>query len=589
MPNYSLIADAQFQPVSFQEMLYPLQVQTEYQNQIEQKYADLAIQAAKLEKLANSSVDRDSYNTYMQYKDRVVDAAKNLAQRGLRGNDMTNMLNLYRDYGTQIQPLIDAQTRRDQLIDLRIKNSIQNPFALYDRDPGSISLQEIMANPGASFKTQDGSKIMAMSKQLAEGIANELSYFGINGSENGYIKVLKKFGATQQDIMDFVSGNPNPRNKVFQYIMDTTMQASGVDESWGPEYNRALGFARMGLSGAIGKQDAALQNDKVWDFNKQVALIDYQQQKAAELEAYKAALKGSDISGLNINPVEIVNQKELEEDSKRAVKYRNDGYLDNEGRLTLKGITKYKEEQERYKKVNKNRAYFNSGVVGALFPALAGVGNVIASAESLMPENSLYETVNRIVGKELEFTKDGKIKYNPKDISPQEKMRSWYKSPGSITDATKRTAYSWRLDSSQGKELGNILRGYYGDSDVYISDFDKKSKSYKKTNDKVDDIKNVSEVQISPYGIIAKVEDSKGKYRTIELPRGLNSAAYDNIVALQKEAENLAQDIKNNRIPQEQAQQATALYAKYLNTSYKELAKLIGTSRAKNQEIEQDE
>jgi len=66
------------------------------------------LQADKLEQLANSAVDRASYEKYKAFADRLRTEASNLATYGLRGKDNARFMELFRSYGKEIQPLLDA-------------------------------------------------------------------------------------------------------------------------------------------------------------------------------------------------------------------------------------------------------------------------------------------------------------------------------------------------------------------------------------------------------------------------------------------------------------------------------------------------
>ena len=156
MPSSSFVVNSEFQPMSYQELLHPVITQTQYQRELDEKYTQLDLQADKLEQLANSAVDAESYEKYKSFANRLRDEANNLAKYGLRGRDSARFMDLFRSYGKEIQPLLDAQAKRERMIEQQRQLSLQDPTSLYDRSAGNISLQELMANPSAAPVRQSG-------------------------------------------------------------------------------------------------------------------------------------------------------------------------------------------------------------------------------------------------------------------------------------------------------------------------------------------------------------------------------------------------------------------------------------------------
>lgn len=256
MPSSSFIVNSEFQPMSYQELLHPVITQTQYQRELDEKYTQLDLQADKLEQLANSAVDQASYEKYKSFANRLREEASNLARYGLRGRDNARFMELFRSYGKEIQPLLDAQTKRERLIAMQQQLSMQDPTSLYDRSAGNISLEELMANPSAAPVRQSGELLRAQASAMATNLQNELRQATFSKTATpGYLAFTQKYGLSSADVAAFVS-NPNSPNasKVLRAIYDQVMTSSGVKENWeGDAYNRASQYVGMGLWNAIGK------------------------------------------------------------------------------------------------------------------------------------------------------------------------------------------------------------------------------------------------------------------------------------------------------------------------------------------------
>ena len=53
MPNYSLVINSQFHPFSYQDMIAPVALATQAQQDLEDKYSTLGEQSGAYDKLAN--------------------------------------------------------------------------------------------------------------------------------------------------------------------------------------------------------------------------------------------------------------------------------------------------------------------------------------------------------------------------------------------------------------------------------------------------------------------------------------------------------------------------------------------------------
>lgn len=270
MPSSSFIVNSEFQPMSYQELLHPVITQTQYQRELDEKYTQLDLQADKLEQLANNAVDRASYERYKSFANRLREEAGNLSKYGLRGRDNARFMELFRSYGKEIQPLLDAQAKRERLIAMQQQLSLQDPTSLYDRSAGNISLEELMRNPSAAPIRQSGELLRQQSAAMAQNLTNEIkSAVFTKAKTPGYLAFTQKYGISSDEVAAFVANPNSPQgNKVLRAIYDQVMTSSGVKQNWeGDAYKRASQYVAMGLWSAIGKSGVQPLQD-VWGLQK---------------------------------------------------------------------------------------------------------------------------------------------------------------------------------------------------------------------------------------------------------------------------------------------------------------------------------
>lgn len=336
MPSSSFIVNSEFQPMSYQELLHPVLTQTQYQRELDEKYTQLDLQADKLEQLANSAVDQASYEKYKSFANRLREEAGNLARYGLRGRDNARFMELFRSYGKEIQPLLDAQTKRERLIAMQQQLSMQDPTSLYDRSAGNISLEELMANPSAAPVRQSGELLRAQASAMATNLQNELRQATFSKTATpGYLAFTQKYGLSSADVAAFVSNPNSPNaNKVLRAIYDQVMTSSGVKENWeGDAYNRAAQYVGMGLWNAIGKSAVQPLTDNVYmanlNFAHQKALQDraHRQAMARQRQAQSVAQQMAK-GALPFNVTGTYDKKKIDENNKKMDYYRKRGYFD---------------------------------------------------------------------------------------------------------------------------------------------------------------------------------------------------------------------------------------------------------------------
>lgn len=493
MPSSSFIVNSEFQPMSYQELLHPVITQTQYQRELDEKYTQLDLQADKLEQLANSAVDQASYEKYKSFANRLREEAGNLARYGLRGRDNARFMELFRSYGKEIQPLLDAQQKRERLIAMQQQLSMQDPTSLYDRSAGNISLEELMANPSAAPVRQSGELLRAQASAMAQNLQNELRQATFSKTATpGYLAFTQKYGLSSADVAAFVS-NPNSpsANKVLRAIYDQVMTSSGVKENWeGDAYNRASQYVGMGLWNAIGKsavqpltdqwalQQAQMahqsaENAKNRAFQARQAALNRRHQR--QMAAAQAATAKGITNGIpsNIVPTYAGQPEKVEQNRKQFNKWVDKGYIarnkDNTYRITDAGMKALFDKGTHQTVVgssttgavqyaqmpNKNKDFYN-------FMKSSGMLNEGARTVGTVMNGSTAK--NKAVTNRAQLTKNINTWFTANELGYDMKMKPLIKSNLGSTASQFANDVALSVSDKTLKDLGitrsDILKGH---------------------------------------------------------------------------------------------------------------------------------
>ena len=341
MANYTLIANSQFKPFTYQDFLAPALMATQAHQELENQYSELATKANVWENLANEQTDPNAYKMYKTYADDLNMQAEQLAREGLNVTSRKNMLNMRNRYSKEIVPIEQAYKRRAELADEQRKTSLSNPTMFYQRNVSTISLDDFIKNPSLDYgKSYSGALLAQQVGQMATNLKTALTGKGrLKGIGLPYqYEQLLQYGYTPQQIQEAIT-NPQNGNPVLNTIVEQALNASGMKEWASPQQLReAIAYANQGLYNAIGKSEIKNFKD---DFSMQNALDRIRAARAQQ--AQQAQQKG----GFQLNPSNIYSsrekakeEQEFENNKKRFSQYF---YKDAQGRtkLTYAGWKEY--------------------------------------------------------------------------------------------------------------------------------------------------------------------------------------------------------------------------------------------------------
>lgn len=343
-----IINNTKFTPFSFDEMLKPLAIYGQEYRAQQDALSELAIKSSVWEGMANEQTDPYAYKVYKKYADDLEMQAGQLAREGLSLTSRQGMLQMKQRYSKEIVPIETAYKRREELAAEQRKALAQNPTMLYQRMASTMSLDDFIKNPSLDYGQQySGALITQQVSSAAANLAKEA-----RDSEEGrrrlrkilpyQYELVQQNGFSREAVMKAILNSPDA-DKILTGLVEDAITSSGVKE-WGDAatQRRAYDYARQGLYSAIGQTQYQMITDQ---FSMQDALHARQvaAQKAAEERQRQERLKM-----YNINPTSLYGTSEVSAKNKATLdelnKWRNKGYIRQDGKLTVKGWTAIKNQ-----------------------------------------------------------------------------------------------------------------------------------------------------------------------------------------------------------------------------------------------------
>lgn len=345
MANYSLTVSSEFRPFSYQELIAPIQHQSEVQDKLMDQYDTLSQQADVLEAMGQRDKNSGAYSRYKAYSDALRQQADNLLKQGLTPQSRLQLSQMKTNYNKQIVPIQNAWSRRDQEAKLQLQASMSDPTLMFSRDAATSSIDDYLANPEGGFQTVSGKTMATMSAGMAQNLAKQVQMGkGELASKLKHInpltyETIQKYGLTPDVVRDWKN------NGILSTIVDQVKLANGVQNLSPKDQLRAEGFAESGLWQAVGEDKVNYVDDKP----AEMALQDYyDQQKQARDFKQKLALAQAQ-GGDGGSPFPMGDQsmplaygddnaKKKTQDAANVFGFGNGG---TNGRATVKTLTLY--------------------------------------------------------------------------------------------------------------------------------------------------------------------------------------------------------------------------------------------------------
>lgn len=277
-----LTINSTFKPYTFEEMLKPLQMYGEEYTRQEAALNELQTKADMWKNIVNETNDPKAYKMYESYMQGIEDITNSL-MKGLSPTTRKGVLDMTKRYASDIVPIEQAYTRRQELIDEQRKALANDDSLLFSTDASMLSLDTLIDNPATSYVSASMNKahkaLADDAKALQDAIRNNPDEWKpILG--NQYFERVSTYGFTEQEVYDAIMRNPNANPILANLLNQHMSKFNAFDDT-----QKALAYRSVApaLYNAIGKQDIdRVQNqgwqpkpDKSTSGNSDIKLWDY--------------------------------------------------------------------------------------------------------------------------------------------------------------------------------------------------------------------------------------------------------------------------------------------------------------------------
>ena len=258
-----LTINSTFKPYTFDELLKPVQLYGEEYARQEVALRELQTKADMWKNIVNETNDPKAYKMYESYMQGIEDITNSLME-GLSPATRKGVLDMTKRYASDIVPIEQAYTRRQELIDEQRKALANDDSLLFSTDASMLSLDQLIDNPATSYISASRNKahkaLADDAKALQDAIRNNPDEWKpILG--NQYYERVSTYGFTEQEVYDAIMRNPNA-NPILTNLLDQHMSKFNAFDNT----QKALAYRSVApaLYNAIGKQDIDRVQNQGW-------------------------------------------------------------------------------------------------------------------------------------------------------------------------------------------------------------------------------------------------------------------------------------------------------------------------------------
>ena len=169
MPNYGLVINSTYNPMSYEQYVAPFREYAQVYNQMADAYDALEVEANQWERLAKSQKDQDAYKIYQKYANDLRSAANDLAENGLSTKTRGTISQMKRRYSSEIKPMEDAYNYIQEKIKIQEQIKAKNPNIIFDNDfSKDVGINDILLNPYMSYEYVNLDDVITQASKAAQ-------------------------------------------------------------------------------------------------------------------------------------------------------------------------------------------------------------------------------------------------------------------------------------------------------------------------------------------------------------------------------------------------------------------------------------
>ena len=279
MANYNLVVNSTFQPFSYERYIKPYEEYEKAYLAQEALNDALSESSSKWEELIDEQVDKELYDTVVQYNKDLKKQAEDLSKYGLSPNRRKDIMALKRRYDSDIEPISTAFKNREALAKEQRDGLKVNDSLLYDTDFGTVSLKYMMDNPNATYATLNGNNIAArtaeMAKKVASAIVSDPEFTSIYNGQ--YVQQKINQGYTMEQVLAAAQRDPNAPEALLG-IVDAIKKEVGYDK-WKGDKGKIDSYINEGLNAAVGTPQISVIADRSYMTPQEKSRIALQNQQ----------------------------------------------------------------------------------------------------------------------------------------------------------------------------------------------------------------------------------------------------------------------------------------------------------------------
>ena len=548
MPDYSLVVNSQFQPFSYQEMLAPVLMATQAQQDIENQYSMLDSDANTIQQRALTDSNSEWAKKYTTYTKQLEDSAADLAANGLTPSSRSSLLKLKRDYSSNVNPALMAIQRQAEIARTQQAKNGEGVRMVYGAMP---SIDQLIADPNLDRVSYSGKDIEASAANSAAAASarHVIDNFKKDPANAGWMKHIKETGYSSQAfnaLLNEAKNSNDPNVNILAQITNQVKQQFGNFEGVSDaDKHRLEGEILSGLfKGSAYRNDDSYQTDPVYMAKLQSSLEEGRQIRAENraLAREKNQDKTS-TNGVAPNPINMYSPKEKKEQAEAISKFKQYFYRDNSGqvKMTYKGLQEYRRN-------------------AAKIPTVAGSGGgtaALMNAETAMGRKRGYQpTQFRVFMDKLGANHyiDSKNFKGGKGWQPGNLGNLWsrYSSANNAGkyDATKATQFEYKIAKDQQDLAKDNIIEALKNTPAYEVEFNGTTLARTHKVLSYSDLYangRVVATRLSPYGNTFVVIDKSGKVSEYEMPPGINPTNEGNRDKLLKQLPTIQQTLKTGK------------------------------------------
>lgn len=286
MARFIITSGTEYDPLSYDEMMKPVSEANTAYNSALDSYETLNADAATLKNyISDNDEDKKAKTMYDDYMTLLNNLQNDVYENGITSSTRKNLANVRNAYASDIARIQTAVSKRQEASKAYHDALDKDATLVVGKDPGTEGLDAYLDNDtyGRDYYRYSGAtladEVLSDAKNRASEFTREAQY---NDSVvPGYIQKIEQSGYTSDEVekaFDAVSAaisNDAPRDynglddasRILAEVLDSNIQKTGAIEAFKSgkiteqDFNRLLGYAKEGISGAIGEQKVSeLQN-----------------------------------------------------------------------------------------------------------------------------------------------------------------------------------------------------------------------------------------------------------------------------------------------------------------------------------------